>query len=532
MSPPATLQPQRPSAPRTGLLCQCTGVTCEELREALAAKPRASLDSVCAALGCGTECGSCLPQIQELAGQVAWHPASARATPVTRASHLREMERLIYRVELTLRSGAAYPRALPGQHVVLRATVGQQRIERTYTVIGQDVERGKLSLGIRRTPGGKLTPWLLDGLDEGEARPLEVSVPAGRPLGSGGRRPDVFFAGGVGITPAVAMAATLAREQRLHVHYSVTHADDAAFLPDFDARRAECPGISYTVHETAAHGPVQDSAIRKIARSFPGARFYICGPEGYVEVVRRALARAGIDPARIHVELFALAGRKAPVRTSRSQAWFAGALLAALPLLFLQPMLEPMRPHGHPNVGHEQLKCTACHVESTASTRQVLQAKAKHLLGLRQTGAAIGPQVVTPATCIQCHANADDRHPTHRFLEPRFEQARAETGAQLCASCHREHAGTRTTMPTASYCASCHQDLVVKNDRASPTHAALIAGKRWETCMQCHDYHGNHRWTPPRRIEDGASLELLQKYLKGGPSPYGSTIVKAKEATP
>ena len=49
-------------------------------------------------------------------------------------------------------------------------------------------------------------------------------------------------------------------------------------------------------------------------------------------------------------------------------------------------------------------------------------------LGLRESSAAFGKQPVSNSTCLQCHANFDDRHAPSRFLEPRFEQARAELG--------------------------------------------------------------------------------------------------------
>jgi hypothetical protein len=161
-----------------------------------------------------------------------------------------------------------------------------------------------------------------------------------------------------------------------------------------------------------------------------------------------------------------------------------------------------------------------------------LQAKAKLALGLRQTGAVLGMEPVASATCIQCHANPDDQHAASRFLEPRFDQARADTGAQLCVSCHREHSQARVTAPSASYCVSCHADLQVRADRASPTHAQLLASKRWETCLQCHDYHGNHRFAAPLRLQDAATLDTLQQYLRQEPSPYGGTVVKARQDKP
>jgi len=317
----------------------------------------------------------------------------------------------------------------------------------------------------------------------------------------------------------------------MYLHYSASDADDAAFLPEIDARRKDRPNFSFTLRETTTRKPLTQAKVRILAEQYRDAQFYVCGPHGYVDLVHRNLKRAGIPSGRIHIELFAL-GTQAPVRTSRSRAWIAGACLAMLPLLLLLPGLEQVRPHGHPNVGHAELKCVSCHVESPASTRQALQAKLKHVVGLRQTGAVLGMQPVTSATCVQCHANSDDRHAPNRFLEPRFEQARAETGAQQCVSCHREHSAVRVTAPSTGYCVSCHQDLKVKEDRTSPTHDYLVRNKQWTSCLQCHDYHGNHKWNAPLRLQDGATLEVLNKYLQGGPSPFGEPVVKARQGKP
>lgn len=518
-----------PAAPRQGVACQCAGVTFADLDQAVAADPDADVRSLGQALGCGLQCGSCIPAIKEALGEVAWFSAVATSTPLTRAPDLQGLERLIHRVDIVLAEEGAYPAVLPGQHVVLRARVGNEIVERTYTVVAQDRAARKLSVAIRRTPGGKMTPWLLDPVAEDEPRRIEVSVPGGRALGSGGKRPDVFFAGGVGVTPAIAMVNALPQGATMHLHYSVAHADDAAFRPELSACARERPGFTCSIRDTSIEGRLPRRSIRRRAAAYPDAQFYICGPAPYVEHVQRTLKGAGVDAARIHVELFALTGSQAQARSPRTRAYMAGAMLAAFPMFMLFTPLEDLRPHGHPNVGHEQLQCVACHVESPASTRQALQAKVKHALGLRKTGAVLGMQPVTSATCIQCHANPDDRHAPNRFLEPRFEKARAETGAQLCVSCHREHSAARVTAPSATYCASCHQDLVVKEDKTSPTHDYLVRHASWGTCLQCHDYHGNHKWSAPLRLEDAPALQVLHKYLKDGPSPFGATTVKAKK---
>lgn len=510
------------------MACLCTGISYAELDQAVAANPHASVESLGETLGCGVQCGSCLPAIKEALGEVAWFPATASSTSITRSDDAPGLERLIYRVDIHLAERRLYPRVLPGQHIVLRADTGERMVERTYTVVTQDQEKGRLTLGVRRNPDGEMTPWLLDAPVGAERRQIEVSAPGGPVLGSNGRRPDVFFAAGVGVTPAAAMISVLASSATMHLHYSVRKAHDAAFLAEFERRRKHCALFSYKLRETSTRGKISESRVRSIVAEYPGAKFYVCGPAGYVDSVRRGLKRARVDSSRIHVELFSLSPARSAARTTRFKAYVAGALLALLPLLLLLPAQEGTRPHGHPNVGHEKLKCVSCHQETSASTRQTFQAKVKHSLGLRQTGAVMGMQAVTSATCIQCHANPDDRHATNRFLEPRFEKARAETGAQLCVSCHREHSAARVTAPTAGYCVSCHSDMKVKNEKITPTHDFLVRNKRWDACLQCHDYHGNHnKWSTPLRLQDAATLDRLDKYLQGGPSVYGATVVKA-----
>jgi hypothetical protein len=60
----------------------------------------------------------------------------------------------------------------------------------------------------------------------------------------------------------------------------------------------------------------------------------------------------------------------------------------------------------------------------------------------------------------------------------------------------------------------------------------LIEAGRWETCLQCHDYHGNHRWEPPLRLDKAIALPDIDAYFKHvkhdkAPSPYGDKVIEA-----
>ncbi|MCC2674830.1 MAG: hypothetical protein K0R58_1777, partial [Ramlibacter sp.] len=270
--------PVRDAYARPAVACLCANVTHADLADAIASDPEATLESLGATLGCGVQCGSCIPAIREALGQVAWFPARVAIQPITTASELNGAERLIYRVELSLEAGPPYPVVQPGQHVVLRAEDEEGVVERTYTVVSQDVAGRRLTVAIRRKPEGRFTPWLLR--DDTVERRIEVSVPGGPGLGTAGYRSAVFFAAGVGVTPAVAMASALGNSATMHLDYSVTSAEDAAFLPRFDNRCKERSGFSYTLRETSVEGTIRQKEVRALAERFPAAKFFICGPQG------------------------------------------------------------------------------------------------------------------------------------------------------------------------------------------------------------------------------------------------------------
>jgi hypothetical protein len=224
-----------------------------------------------------------------------------------------------------------------------------------------------------------------------------------------------------------------------------------------------------------------------------------------------------------------------PAATERPIKLAAYALGAALMATAIGAAVMPQAAHFHAkgpaNTGHSDLACIDCHKEAPGTVRQQLQAKVRFWLGLRATDVAFGHLRVDNARCTDCHAREQDAHPVHRFLEPRFAEARAEIGVESCVSCHREHKGVRVTMaPTA--CATCHQNLDLKRDPLDVPHRELVAGKEWDTCLGCHDFHGNHKRVAQTRLGDAHPNQAIIDYLNGGLSPYGRDFKYPAQAKP
>jgi len=177
--------------------------------------------------------------------------------------------------------------------------------------------------------------------------------------------------------------------------------------------------------------------------------------------------------------------------------------------------------------GHEALTCNECHEKAEGSFRQQIQANLHYLLGQRSTLAAFNFSTPDNKDCLACHEREDDRHPVYRFNEPRFSEVRKKIQPQLCSSCHQQHKSVMFTADSQN-CRYCHKDMRLKNDLLvmphTTSHQDLIKHKRWDSCLACHDFHGNHMRKIP--ITDNAMLDkkALSAYLAGkiNSDPYAN----------
>ncbi len=195
----------------------------------------------------------------------------------------------------------------------------------------------------------------------------------------------------------------------------------------------------------------------------------------------------------------------------------AGVLLA-----IVLPPYSVFHAPGEFNIGHEKLKCSDCHRDSEGTSRQQLQAKVRYWLNLRKNDVAFGYLKVANDSCLDCHGRPNDRHPAYRFNEPKFAKARKDTGAHRCTACHEEHKGVRVTLSNIGFCSSCHKDTVVKKDPLDTPHAKLFEENQWNTCLGCHDFHGNHKMKVSKKMKDVFNESLIRKYFDGEGDPIYS----------
>lgn len=193
--------------------------------------------------------------------------------------------------------GRTLPQLSPGMHINVTTPAG---CVRQYSVVNSPEERDAFIIGVKREPesrGGSQS--MHEQVAEGTK--LAITVPRNAfPLRRNGKRP-VLIAGGIGITPILAMAQALqANGDAFEMHYFVRGAEH---LPFGDRLRA----LGANLHVYAGlDGQGTRAKIESALAAAPSSQteVYTCGPGVMIDCVRDVAVASGIAEESIRFELF------------------------------------------------------------------------------------------------------------------------------------------------------------------------------------------------------------------------------------
>lgn len=223
-------------------------------------------------------------------------------------AHVRDETPRVRSYELRRGDGGPLPHFEAGAHVdVLVDTGAGEPLVRSYSLCGVPGSGASWRLGVLREDGGR-----------GGSRALHVSWQAGTRLRCSAPKnhfplaatalesgaAHVLVAGGIGITPLLAMARTLAAgNERWVLHYAARSRIDAAFLAELEQIAAGRLRLYFDGGDPARGMDVH--AV--LAQAAAGSHVYVCGPRPLNEAVIDAAAAAGWPREQVHHEHFAAA---------------------------------------------------------------------------------------------------------------------------------------------------------------------------------------------------------------------------------
>jgi ring-1,2-phenylacetyl-CoA epoxidase subunit PaaE len=208
---------------------------------------------------------------------------------------------------------------LPGQHVTVRTYLGDMDVRRSYSICAP-AGSGKLRVGIKKLPGGAFSSFATERLVAGET--LEVMAPVGEftiDIDPYRPRKAVAIVAGSGITPVLSLISTsLEMEPAASwtLLYGNRTANSVMFLDELEGLKDRYHPRFQLFHILSREGSdvpllsgrIDEEKIRTIHDRLLGARrvdgWYLCGPYDLVMTARAALAGLGVEPGRIHDELF------------------------------------------------------------------------------------------------------------------------------------------------------------------------------------------------------------------------------------
>src|SRR5947207_9709810 len=207
--------------------------------------------------------------------------------------------------ELVDPNGRDLPRFSAGAHVGVR--LGEQ-VWRDYSLWNDPAERRRYCIAVLREKLGEGSRLLHDQIRVGSL--VEVSLPRNHfPLAEAAER-HLFLAGGIGITPIMAMIAELKRRHgEFRLHYCTRSPEKTAFHDELDLLAA----MGRVVFHYDGGDPAKGLDIAGLLREpQAGTHLYYCGPAGMMAAAKAASAHWPAE--NVHCEYFKGPAAAAPAR--------------------------------------------------------------------------------------------------------------------------------------------------------------------------------------------------------------------------
>jgi ring-1,2-phenylacetyl-CoA epoxidase subunit PaaE len=210
-------------------------------------------------------------------------------------------------------------RFIQGQSITVRATLDGEEVRRNYSICSSPYDN-ELRIAVKQVPSGKFSTFANQSLKKGDV--LELLPPTGKfytVLDPGVKKNYVAFAAGSGITPILSIIKTTLKTEpgsTFLLVYGNKQRKSILFREELEALKNIYLDRFQIIHilsrertESTLHaGRIDTEKCRIISEKIINLstidEFFICGPKAMIDSVKEFLLNKGIDPKKIHFELF------------------------------------------------------------------------------------------------------------------------------------------------------------------------------------------------------------------------------------
>ena len=218
-----------------------------------------------------------------------------------RVTHKRVEGDGICSFELVHAEGGALPAFKAGAHVEVHLPGG---ITRPYSLCNSPAETQHYRIAVlRETASRGGSTALHERVAEGDR--LEVGTPRNLFALAPTADSHLLLAGGIGITPLLAMAQQLAAQGApFELHYCARSRGRAAFVEQLE-QSPFAPQVHFHFSDGDATRRLDIAAL--LASRKPGQHLYVCGPAAFMDAVLAAAKAQGWPDEQVHREAFTAA---------------------------------------------------------------------------------------------------------------------------------------------------------------------------------------------------------------------------------
>lgn len=193
-------------------------------------------------------------------------------------------------------------RAVAGQFGFFRVNKEGLREPHPFTIAGIE-DDGTVRFAIKAL--GDYTTALREKIGTGDTLKLEGGY--GRFNHKRGGKKQIWLAGGIGVTPFLAMASRLTGDegQDIHMVYCVKDKAEAIGLETFEAQAGKLRNFSFKLHDSATEGRLDAAKLAEASPVNPcEADLWFCGPAPLRMAIEKGLKELGKKPRRVEFERF------------------------------------------------------------------------------------------------------------------------------------------------------------------------------------------------------------------------------------
>ncbi len=219
-----------------------------------------------------------------------------------------------------------------GQFLTLILPMDGQEVRRSYSLCTSPATDSYPSVTVKRVASGQVSNYLNDTLKPGDT--VRVVEPMGMfttTIDPTQQRHLVMLGGGSGITPLMGLLkSVLHQEPRSKVSLIYANRDAASiiFRQSLEALTQEYAERFHVVHVLedttdytgALEGRVTTERLPELLKGLPfkesATEYFLCGPQGMMEHVRKALKKMDVPPHLVHKESFVTSKTTATVDTT------------------------------------------------------------------------------------------------------------------------------------------------------------------------------------------------------------------------